>query len=958
MSKTLRKMTLLAAALLPFMGYAWQGEDLTSELKAADMSNAETGETALALWNNNGFKVSAKGDNYTPMFGGQFIEQWKASSASSIAYLDDISLSQTLVDLPDGHYLFSAACIACQQGDGSVVEGTYLYANDVLETVSTGNGVPERFYVATEVVDGSLTVGFKTSATTANWIAWDNAQLYYYPEGLDKELTVACFALNDAIAKAGTYSDTVKVQIAAFNTLTECLAMAQDLLSTGAESVEAVQEAIINLVDAMAAVDASIGAYAGLNVAIGEAQEVRDSYLTHENLVDLVGQLSETIENSITLYDMAEADTAEISAQVASLDEAKSKVVVAEQLYILADSIDFILNTCEAGTSYGKFPAAWMDRMNELQENISNCMDVYEVGGMTASELLPMLDEMWATVADFWNAMVTIDFTLPLNSRLFPYDATIEEEAYAHDELFMGNGVWSFGLLSGGTIEQWDINNAGCDTGYSEDGKGTANGILSWHNQASTSWLYIRTDGIFHPLKDTPPVAIFTASQDGVYIFHSTISSQDANRAAKNRGDLRSYAYYVQNGATNVSQITDFVSYNSNTDPADIQFFANLKAGDKIAVTLGDCRHNGNGNALSKIDTLYVLGSKGEEGVYTKADAENSGLLFFNPYTPAEDFSVLPPAIEKGKEVLGAMADKIGTGFAQVDSVAYANLDSIVKVAENMYAVQLASQPEVNQMVITVDDYINALYASAGYGVCLGSDMAPADTLLDLTDWQILADGLYYIQDAVTGNYITAPGGGTKVATPISALIDSTFTQQNAQVWHIGYDETNGVYAIATRKNDGLTWTLEEEEEAGSSASENFYHIKENMQSVYGGVYNVYDPSNVLWHGFRIFYNGTCYCIVGGNGSFAKGWTNVMLPGGTTVGRGVNSAYNFGWKLIPFVPEDVPGDGIHNATSAPVVAVEYYNLMGVKVHGAQQGVVIRREVRADGTTTSAKVMMR
>lgn len=960
MRRVLHKMHLLAVlGLLPFIGYAQQGEDFTSNLKAADMSDVSGGETALTLWNNSGFKVSSKGDNYAPMFGGQFIEQWKASTETSLAYLDDISLSQTLTELPDGHYLFSAACIACQQGDGSEVTGTYLYANDAMENVSTGNGVPERIYVAVEVIDGSLTVGFKTSGTTANWIAWDNAQLYYYADGLDKELAIACLDLRDVITKAESYPDTVKVQAATYNTLTESLNVARDLLDSGASSVEAVLEVMINLEEAINAVDASIAAYASLNTAIADAKVVYDAHLQNEELVGLVSALYSTIEDAITVFDMAEADTTGVYAQIASLNEISSKVLVDAQIYTLADSISEICYNCEPGNSYGQFPQVWIDRMFELQTTLSDLMDEYDEGTLSATEFLPKLDEIWATIANFWNAMVTIDFTLPLNSRLFPYDASIDEEANAHNDLFMGNGVWSFGLLSGGNIEEWNIDNAGCDTGYSEDGKGTANDVLTWHDAASTSWLYIRNDGLFHPLAATPPVAIFTASQDGVYIFHSTISSQDANRVSKNRGDLRSYAYYVQNGATNVSQITDFVSYNNNTAPANFQFYANLKAGDKIAVTLGDCRHNGNGNALSKIDTLYVLGNKGEENLYTKADAEASGLLFFNPYTPAEDFSVLPPAIEEGKEVLTAMADKIGTGFAMVDSAAYANLDSIVKVAENMYAVELASQPEVNQMVITIKDYIDALYASAGFGVCLGSDVIPSDTLLNLTDSQFLADGLYYIQDAITGDYVTAPGGGNKVATPISPLIDSTFTQQNAQVWHIGYDETNGVYGIATRKNDGQTWTLEEEAEAGDGNAETnpYYHIKENMQCVYGTVYNVYLTDNVLWHGFRIFYNGTNYCIVGGTGGFTSGWTNVMLPGGTTIGRGVKSAYNFGWNLIPFKAQDTP-DGIENTASAPVVSVEYYNVMGMKIDKTEQGVVIKREIRADGSITAVKMLVK
>ena len=182
MKKIYKKAVMMACCtLMPFFGYAQLGEDVTSLL-------TDPGMDALTSWTNNGFKTSNKGNNYSPMFGGNFIEQWTASTAESIKNLADISIEQSLTDLPNGAYLFSAACIACQQGDDTQpVEGVYLYANDAKTSIATGNGTPERFYTLATVADGTLTVGFKTESTTANWIAWDNAQLHYYADFAARE---------------------------------------------------------------------------------------------------------------------------------------------------------------------------------------------------------------------------------------------------------------------------------------------------------------------------------------------------------------------------------------------------------------------------------------------------------------------------------------------------------------------------------------------------------------------------------------------------------------------------------------------------------------------------------------------------------------------------------------------------------------------------------------------------
>lgn len=955
MKKTLRNLFVACLAAIPLWGHAQVGEDVTSLLVDPDMD-------AITSWSNNGFKTNAKGNNYAPLFGGNFIEQWTASTAESTNALSDISIEQSLTSLPNGAYLFSAACVACQQGDEAlVVEGVYLYANDANTAVATGNGAPERFYVMAKVQDGNLNVGFKTMSTSANWIAWDKAKLFYYSDAsVDAQMAVATLSLQESVVASEAYADSIKMQVSVYAALVDAINKATGLISNGASSVDEVVAAKNALDAAMEFADASIAAYKDLFAETEVANNVFEAYSEESDIIDALEALYTAIEKANAMYDSASSDTEEVNQQIAILENAVADVKVSVEIYVCLDSLGNILNTCEVGTSYGCFSQAWIDVIDALNEEMYSYFEKYQGGEITALELLPIIEAAYETLTSFWAAMITVDFSLPLNSSLFPYSADIAVESAEHDRLFMGDeGPWSFAEInSDNTINCWNYDNAGCDKGYSEDGKGTANDILTWHDLVPTAWQYVRTDGVVHSLQNKPLAAVFTAPEDAVYMIRSTVSSQDANRVNKGRGDMRSYAYFIQEGSVTLSQITDPVSYNYDTDPAEYCFFANLKAGDKIAITAADCRHSSNGNQLSKIDTLYVLGNKDEESGYTRADAEESGLIFFNPYTPAEDWSELPVAIAEGKEVLAATKDRVGEGYSLIDSVAYAALESLIKEAENMLDVQLASQPDVNQMIIDIDNCIKALYASAGYAICLASDVLPADTLVDYTDWQMLPDGLYYIQDATTGNYVTAPNSDAdKQNTYLSALIDETMSLQNAQVWHLAYADTCGAYAIGTFKNNGETWTIEQETEAGMNTNKGFYHIAENMQSRTGSVHFVLDPASVLWRSFRIYFNGTNYCLVGGTGDFSSGWKNVMLPGGTTVGRGYGADFNFGWNLIPFTPNE-EGQGITNAESQAPVSVSYFNLMGMQLDKAEAGVVIKRMVYADGSVKAIKVLVK
>ncbi len=110
---------------------------------------------------------------------GQFIEAWDPNA------IGVGELSQTLKSLPAGKYVLSLDAIATKQGNAAITAGVQLFAKggdiEKVTEVATGDGLPEHFDVTFISTGGDITMGLRTiENATANWIAADNFQLWYY----------------------------------------------------------------------------------------------------------------------------------------------------------------------------------------------------------------------------------------------------------------------------------------------------------------------------------------------------------------------------------------------------------------------------------------------------------------------------------------------------------------------------------------------------------------------------------------------------------------------------------------------------------------------------------------------------------------------------------------------------------------------------------------------------------
>ncbi|MCE1156091.1 MAG: hypothetical protein LWW91_08230, partial [Bacteroidales bacterium] len=112
--------------------------------------------------------------------GNVYFQYWSSSRP-------DYSISQVVTGIPNGKYRLTAAA-----GGNEGTTGTFVFAGDrQTEVTSTGSD----YSVDAIVVDGSLTIGFKSVSRSVSWSYADNFRLYYLGEILEPVLSASAGSL-------------------------------------------------------------------------------------------------------------------------------------------------------------------------------------------------------------------------------------------------------------------------------------------------------------------------------------------------------------------------------------------------------------------------------------------------------------------------------------------------------------------------------------------------------------------------------------------------------------------------------------------------------------------------------------------------------------------------------------------------------------------------------------------
>lgn len=168
-----------------------------------EASHSDDNGTYILDWNNSGMQKQENDD--FPRHGRIYVEKW-TSSASNVS---NVSISQTLRNLPGGKYRLSAIAQNVKQNSDIAVSGAYIFAGEAYAEVSAPGDYSVTFDVPA-IGSGEVNIGFKTVNAVGNYVGVDNMRLEYLGAASDNTLTlnvvVADFK-NNPVAGAGVSLD-------------------------------------------------------------------------------------------------------------------------------------------------------------------------------------------------------------------------------------------------------------------------------------------------------------------------------------------------------------------------------------------------------------------------------------------------------------------------------------------------------------------------------------------------------------------------------------------------------------------------------------------------------------------------------------------------------------------------------------------------------------------------------
>lgn len=274
-------------------------------------------------WTNNGFARATNSPLYTKD-GSAHIEKYVAPGNA----VPDCSVSQTVDNLPNGLYKVTLSALSRINQNGTEpadVEGAYLFANTGSTVVSTA----QDYVVDAIVSDNTLTLGFKTESSTANWVSADNFRLTY----LGVDLSVLEEALAGLKTEAENISGTMQTAVA--TELAAAITEAETALSNQSES--ALNAATTRLTNAIAAANASIAAYSSLLTDITAANAYKETHSDLEGLSDF----ETAIATAQAVYDALDANVSEVA-------DAQTNLASAWKTFRYANTIDLTAKIIDA----------------------------------------------------------------------------------------------------------------------------------------------------------------------------------------------------------------------------------------------------------------------------------------------------------------------------------------------------------------------------------------------------------------------------------------------------------------------------------------------------------------------------------------------------------------------------------------------------------------------------------
>lgn len=294
-SQRLKNFLLLALFMMGAVSISGQTDVTDTYLKNPSF------EDNFTSWTNDGL-VTQSNTSFTKKEGSIYIEKW----VSTGSHVGDASVSQTVTTLDNGVYKLTVAAQNIQQNSVSVQTGAYIFADDNEVSVGAANDYSVTF----TVIDGEVTIGFKSVGATGNWISCDNFRLYLVNQDVSAILSELQNRIDIAKGLVGQ-----KMQTSLLNQLNVAIADAEKEVEAGTGgNVVAVAKALRIAIDAS---EISVKSYAELQAVVDEAEEAYG-----DGELNGADSFNEAIQKAKSTVEAEESTSEDLALAVVDLQQA------------------------------------------------------------------------------------------------------------------------------------------------------------------------------------------------------------------------------------------------------------------------------------------------------------------------------------------------------------------------------------------------------------------------------------------------------------------------------------------------------------------------------------------------------------------------------------------------------------------------------------------------------------
>lgn len=600
-------------------------------------------------------------------------------------------------------------------------------------------------------------------------------------------------------------------------------------------------------------------------------------------------------------------------------------------LALVNECEEFIMNA-DCGTEIGQYSDVLANEVMELTGVIYEAIQKGQVHAFNAQSYLEELKSLWAK---FLDSKIEMDYSAEGNYALFTTEASTGTVKY-DTAVLEANGDTPWGYyyyeVANGVYHKFVNHDTSSKYGSTE--------VSAWY-KGTGDWLYISDNGQLHPMTNFAPAIMFTAPKDGVYKVNFGCYRPNPNASVENPLWIR--ARFMNNGIDTQDKESfmyakEFGSVQNDGEggkaPIAMEYYVNMKQGDKITWELDCYTTNRNSSAATQITTLTVCAGISEEEPYTLDNIPAEADLF-DAYSEGDPAS-LTLAVAAAQGVLDAHKDNVGTEGGQYSA------DICNQLAESIAA--------ANAMITNGDtqynmDQMELLLA------------ALSQSFLDSRlPYEFFIEGEYSIQIVDTEMYLTQKNKNANGTNYYAAFADLAAVEADAVKNNIEPDTYNWTFNF--KRFIKQVSTGEYDESTGDEIT-----IPVEQTSIYGvggyvtaqGYVNESIDANAA-PAFRFFkYNADdeVFAIMNENGAY---WSNAFTWKSPYDQVNTTATPNYIFILSNQTISNAVGIDI--VESSAVVSTQYYSLSGTRIATPNTGVNIRVQKLANGRTVTSKVLVK